>query len=138
MIKRISKKDKQDWKKFLDSKEKIENKDADIIKIQKNTNCTSIDLHGHTLENANKAINSFIYKCYLNNITMIKVITGKGLRSKNKQDPYLSTDLSMLKYSVPDYIKNNFELMKKIKHLDLESVNNSNKGAFDIILKKKL
>ena len=138
MIKKISKKDKQDWKKFLDSKEKIENKDADIIKIQKNTNYTSIDLHGHTLENANKAINSFIYKCYLNNITMIKVITGKGLRSKNKHDPYLSTDLSMLKYSVPDYIKNNSELMKKVKELDFDSVNDTSQGTFNIFLKKKL
>ena len=67
---------------------------------------------------------------------MIKVITGKGLRSKNKQDPYLSTDLSMLKYSVPDYIKNNSELMEIIKKIDLDSVNNPNKGTFNILLKK--
>ncbi len=53
----------------------------------------------------------------------IKVITGKGSRSKNKEDPYLSTDLSILKYSVPNYIKNNYELMKKIKELDFDSVN---------------
>ena len=98
----------------------------------------SIDLHGHTLENANEIISNFISKCHLNNINKIKVITGKGSRSKNKDDPYLSTDLSILKYSVPDYIKNNFEIMKKIKKLDLDSVNDVNKGSFDIILKKKL
>ena len=138
MIKKISNKDKKDWKKFLDSEEKIENKDITIVKTQKNIDCKSIDLHGYTLENANKVISNFIDKCYLNNITKIKVITGKGSRSKNKQDPYLSTDLSILKYSVPDYIKNNFELMKKIKQLDLYSVNDPNKGVFDIILKKKL
>ena len=68
----------------------------------------------------------------------IKVITGKGSRSKNKEDPYLSTDLSILKYSVPNYIKNNSELMKKIKELDLDTVNDVNQGTFDIILKKKL
>jgi len=138
LIKKISNKDKKDWKKFLDSEEKIENKDITILKTQKSIDCKSIDLHGHTLENANKVISNFIDKCYLNNITKIKVITGKGSRSKNKQDPYLSTDLSILKYSVPDYIKNNFELMKKIKQLDLYSVNDPNKGVFDIILKKKL
>ena len=138
MIKKISNKDKKDWKKFLDSEEKIENKDITIVKTQKNIDCKSIDLHGYTLENANKVISNFIDKCYLNNITKIKVITGKGSRSKNKQDPYLSTDLSILKYSVPDYIKNNFELMKKIKQLDLYSVNDPNKGVFDINLKKKL
>ena len=91
-----------------------------------------------TLENANEIISNFISECYLNNINNIKVITGKGSRSKNKEDPYLSIDLSILKYSVPDYIKNNFELMKKIKKLDLDSVNDINKGSFDIVLKKKL
>ena len=137
MIKKISKKDKKDWKKFLDSEETIEDKDITIIK-NKNISSRQIDLHGHTLENANEIINNFIDECYLNNINKIKVITGKGSRSKNKEDPYLSIDLSILKYSVPDYIKNNFELMKKIKKLDLDSVNDINKGSFDIVLKKKL
>ena len=138
MIKKISKKDKKDWKNFLDSGETIENKDLTIIENKKNIHSRSIDLHGHTLENANEIINNFISECYLNNINKIKVITGKGSRSKNKEDPYLSIDLGILKYSVPDYIKNNFELMKKIKKLDLDSVDDINKGSFDIILKKKL
>ena len=137
MIKKISKKDKKDWKKFLDSEETIEDKDITIIK-NKNISSRQIDLHGLTLENANEIISNFISECYLNNINNIKVITGKGSRSKNKEDPYLSIDLSILKYSVPEYIKNNFEIMKKIKKLDLDSVNDINKGSFDIILKKKL
>ena len=95
-----------------------------------------MDLHGYTLENANKVINNFIVKCYLENVSKIRVITGKGSRSKNKLDPYLSIDLSILKYSVPNYIKNNSELMKKIKELDLDSVNDVNQGTFDILLKK--
>ena len=135
MIKKISKKDQKDWKNFLDSRETIENKDI-TIEENKNIDCRSIDLHGLTLENANEIISNFISECYLNNINNIKVITGMGSRSKNKEDPYLSIDLSILKYSVPDYIKNNFELMKKIKKLDLDSVNDINKGSFDIILKK--
>ena len=95
----------------------------------------SIDLHGYTLENANKAINDFVNKCYLEEIRNIKVITGKGSRSKNKEDPYLSTDLSILKYSIPNYIKNNSELMKKIKELGLDSVNDVSQGSFNILLK---
>jgi len=138
LIKKISDQDQKDWKKFINSSEKLENKDKTIIKIKKNFNYKSIDLHGHTLENANKVISDFIDKCYLDNVEKIKVITGKGSRSKNKQDPYLSTDLSILKYSVPDYIKNNIKLMKKIKLLDLDSVKDTNQGTFNIILKKKL
>ena len=138
MIKKISDQDQKDWKKFINSNEKLENKDKTIIKIEKNSNYKSIDLHGYTLENANKVIGDFIDKCYLDNVKKIKVITGKGSRSKNKQDPYLSTDLSILKYSVPDYIKNNIKLMKKIKLLDLDSVNDASQGTFNIILKKKL
>ena len=138
MIKKISDQDQKDWKKFVNSSEKLENKDKTIIKIQKNSNYKSIDLHGYTLENANKVISDFIDKCYLDNVEKIKVITGKGSRSKNKQDPYLSTDLSILKYSVPDYIKNNIKLMKKIKLLDLDLVKDTSQGTFNIILKKKL
>jgi len=136
--KKISDQDKKDWKKFIDNNEKLENKDKEIQKDKKNFKKKTIDLHGYTLENANKVINNFIVKCYLENVSKIKVITGKGSGSKNKMDPYLSTDLSILKYSVPNYIKNNSELMKKIKELDLNSVNDVSQGTFDIILKKKL
>ena len=138
MVKKISDQDKKDWKKFIDNNEKLENKDKEIQKDKKNFKKKTIDLHGYTLENANKVINNFIVKCYLENVSKIKVITGKGSRSKNKENPYLSTDLSILKYSVPNYIKNNSELMKKIKELDFDSVNNISQGTFDILLKKKL
>jgi len=138
LIKKISNQDKKDWQKFIDGDDKLENKDIEIRKIEKNCKNKSIDLHGYTLENAHKVIRDFIEKCYLDDVSMIKVITGKGSRSKNKQNPYLSIDLSILKYSVPDYIKNNSELMKKIKQIDLDSVNDVNKGTFNIILKKKL
>ena len=136
MIKKISNQDKKDWKKFIEDDEKLENKDININKVEKNFKKKSIDLHGYTLENANKTITDFINKCYLEGIGNIKVITGKGSRSKNKEDPYLSKDLSILKYSVPNYIKNNFELMKKIKELDFDSVNDISQGTFNILLKK--
>ena len=138
MIKKLSNKDKKDWKEFTNSDEKLEIKDLDYNKFKKEFKKKSIDLHGYTLENANKVINDFINKCYLDGVDNIKVITGKGSRSKNKENPYLSTDLSILKYSVPNYIKNNSELMKKIKEMDFNSVNDESQGNFDILLKKKL
>ena len=138
MSKKISDKDKKDWKRFIDSGDKLENKDINNEELKKNLNKKSIDLHGYTLENANKTISDFINKCYQDGVVKIKVITGKGSRSKNKEDPYSSVDLSILKHSVPNYIKNNSELMEKIKDLDMNSVNNINKGTFNITLKKKL
>ena len=138
MKKKISDQDKKDWKKFIDSDDKLINKDLNNQNLKKNLKNKSIDLHGYTLENANKTIRDFINKCFLQDVENIKVITGKGSRSKNKEDPYLSTDLSILKYSVPNYIQNNYELMKKIKKLDFDSVNDISQGSFDILLNKKL
>ena len=138
MKKKISDQDKKDWKKFIDSDDKLINKDLNNQNFKKSLKNKSIDLHGHTLENANKTISDFINKCFLQGVESIKVITGKGSRSKNKEDPYLSTDLSILKYSVPNYIQNNYELMKKIKKLDFDSVNDISQGSFDILLNKKL
>ena len=136
MIKKISDQDKKDWKRFINNNERLENKDKEIQKNEKNFIIKSIDLHGYTLDNANKTISEFINKCYLEGVQNIKVITGKGSRSKNKEDPYLSTDLSILKYSIPNYIKNNSELMKKVKELDFDSVNDMSQGTFNILLKK--
>ena len=138
MKKKISDQDKKDWKRFIDGDDKLINKDLNNQNIKKNLKNKSIDLHGYTLENANKTIRDFINKCFLEEVESIKVITGKGSRSKNKEDPYLSTDLSILKYSVPNYIENNYELMKKIKKLDFDSVNDIGQGSFDILLNKKL
>ena len=134
MTNKLSDKDKKDWQKFLDSSEKLQNKDVDqlnnhIIYERK------IDLHGYTLEDANKKISEFIENCYANKVKKINVITGKGMRSKNLDDPYQSKDLSILKHSVPEYIKNNPELMSKIINIDFDSVNSPSKGNFDIILK---
>ena len=136
MIKKISEKDIKDWHEFIKKDEKLENKDN----IQEETTTKShveIDLHGYTLEGANKKMSEYINECYENNISAINVITGKGLRSKNKQNPYSSTDLGILKHSVPNYIKNNTELMNKIKFVDFDEEDKNNKGSFNIFLKKK-
>ena len=134
MTNKISDKDRKDWQKFLDSSDKLYNKDVH----QANTRIVSersIDLHGYTLEEANKKISEFIENCYVNKVKKINVITGKGMRSKNLDDPYQSKDLSILKHSVPEYIKNSPELMSKIINIDFDSVNSPSKGNFDIFLK---
>ncbi len=134
MKNKLSDKDKKDWQNFLDSSEKLQSKDLDQINNDLISE-RSIDLHGYTLEEANKKISEFLKNCYLNKVKKINVITGKGMRSKNLEDPYQSKDLSILKYSVPEYIKNNNELMDKIIKIDFESVNSPSKGNFDIFLK---
>ena len=134
MTNKLSNKDKKDWQNFLDSSEKLQSKDEDQLKNEVISE-KSIDLHGYTLEEANKQISKFIENCYVNKVKKINVITGKGMRSKNLEDPYQSKDLSILKYSVPEYIKNNSELMNKIIRIDFESVNSPSKGNFDIFLK---
>ena len=134
MTNKLSDKDKKDWQDFLNSSKKLQSKDIDQpnkIKILER----SIDLHGFTLDEANKEISEFIKNCYLNRVKKINVITGKGMRSKNLNNPYQSTDLSILKYSVPEYIKNSPELMEKIIRIDIDSVNSPSKGNFDIFLK---
>ena len=136
MTNKLSDKDKKDWEKFIKGNEKIENKDKEYSNNDKEFQEKTIDLHGYTLESANKIIFEYIKSCYSNNIDKINIITGKGLRSKNIHDPYQSNDLSILKYSVPNYIKNNSELMDKILKIDFESVNSPSKGNFDIFLKK--
>ena len=136
MIKKISEKDIKDWKEFIKKDEKLENKDntQDETTTKRHV---EIDLHGYTLEGANKKMSDYINECYENNISVINVITGKGLRSKNKENPYSSTDLGILKHSVPNYIKNNTELMNKIKFVDFDEEDKNNKGSFNIFLKKK-
>ena len=130
----ISDKDKKDWQKFINSTEKLPNKD---FKYQKNKNqkIRSIDLHGYTLDEANKTIENFINEAFSQNINKLIVVTGKGLHSENEKDPYVSKDLSILKYSVPEYVKNNPELMKRIVKIDFDAVNSPSKGNFDIFLK---
>ena len=134
MTNKLSDKDKKDWQNFLNGSEKLQIKDLEQINDQTILE-KSIDLHGFTLEGANKEISEFIENCYLNKVKKINVITGKGMRSKNINDPYQSSELSILKYSVPEYIKNNSELMKKIIKIDFESVDSPSKGNFNIILK---
>ncbi|MDC0234312.1 Smr/MutS family protein [Candidatus Pelagibacter sp.] len=135
MTDNISEKDKKDWETFLTSKEKLVNKD-DRSKKEKNPKIRSVDLHGYTLEQANKFIYDFIINSYKNEIKKIIVITGKGLHSDNEKNPYISKDLSILKYSVPEFILNNKNLMAKINEIKEANIEDGGSGAFYIFLKK--
>ena len=134
---KLSNKDKEAWDKFVNSKDKIKDKDEKYSRKSYYVSEKTIDLHGYTLENANIEIEKFILLCFERGISKINVITGKGSRSKNKEDPYQSKDLSILKYSVPNYIKENSNLMKKILKISYNDVENETKGSFDITLRKK-
>ena len=137
MNSKISDKDKKDWKSFILSKDKISNKDLKINKDKiKKKIIKKIDLHGFSLENANKVIEGFITQSFEEGINKIIVITGKGLRSKNDENPYVSKNLSILKYSVPEFIKSNVNLMKLIKNIKEADIEDGGQGAFYIYLKK--
>ena len=130
-------KDKQDWENFLNNKEKIPNKDFIHKKNIRYEKIKKIDLHGYTIEEANKAIEKFIQKSFDENVTKIIVITGKGLRSKNVENPYLSKDLSILKYSVPEFIENNKSLKRVIIETTDAKIEDGGSGAFYVYLKNK-
>ena len=136
MTNKISDKDKKDWENFVSSKETLPNKDNKSIKEKKFVT-KSIDLHGHTLEEANKSIQDFINKSYEDNINKLIVVTGKGLHSNNEKNPYVSKELSILKYSVPEFIKKNIDLVKKISEIKSANIEDGGDGAFYIYLKRK-
>ena len=134
MNKKFTDKDKKDWEKFINSKDKIFNKDlSENKKNYSSTGSKTIDLHGSSLESANKIVSEQIKLCSYSKIKKLIVITGKGLRSSTHNNPYVSKDLSILKHSVPEFIKSNSELMKLIK--EIKEANEGDGGAFDIYLK---
>ena len=137
MIKKISDKDKKDWENFLSDKTTLLDKDSDVSK--KNlVKIKTFDFHGFSLNEANETIEKIIKESFENNIRKLIIITGKGLHSENEKDPYKSKKLGILKYSVPEYIKNNKELMKFIHEIKEADIEDGGGGAFYIFLKKKL
>ena len=135
MTDNISDKDKKDWDEFTNSDEKLPNKDFTFQK-KKNLKIRFIDLHGYTLDGANKAIESFINKAFLENVNKLIVVTGKGLHSEHEKDPYVSKDLGILKYSVREFISNNSSLMSMINEITDAKIEDGGSGAFYIFLKK--
>ena len=130
----ISNKDKKDWENFITSKQKLY--DKDFKNKKKTVEVRSIDLHGYSLDEANKFIEKFIVKAFNENVKKLIVVTGKGLHSNKENDPYVSKDLSILKYSVPEYINKNKNLMEIISEIKEAKIEDGGSGAFYIYLKK--
>ena len=136
MSKKLSDKDLKDWNKFIKSKDKINPKDElNESSINKNKSTFTIDLHGYGLDQANKFVERTINECFEKQFSIVNIITGKGMRSKSAEDPYKSSELSILKHSIPEFINSNIELMKKIKNID--STDEKNLGSFNVYLKLK-
>jgi DNA-nicking Smr family endonuclease len=132
---KISEKDKKDWENFISSDEKLPNKDFKLSK-QKSFKVKSIDLHGYTLDEANNTIEKFIHESFKEKINKLIVVTGKGIHSQNEKDPYVSKNLGILKYSVPEFIESNKSLMNIINEIKDASIEDGGSGAFYIFLKK--
>ncbi len=137
MNNKISDKDKKDWDNFLSSDESLPSKD-DKIKERKIKKTYTFDLHGYSLDEANKKITDLIFNAHNNEVNRLIIVTGKGIHSQNKKNPYVSKDLGILKYSVPEFIKNNKELMSLINNIQDAEIEDGGSGAFYINLKKKL
>ena len=133
----ISDKDKKDWQDFLSKNDPLPNKDSKISEENK-TKSKSFDLHGYSLDQANKQIEDLIKSSHESGIKKLIIVTGKGIHSKNERDPYISKELGILRYSVPEYIRNQKELMKLINSIEEADHSDGGSGAFYIFLKKKL
>ena len=137
MNRKISKKDKKDWQNFISRKDKLPNKDLDLESKVNKKLIKTVDLHGFSLIDANNFIEKFIKECFENNAHKIIVITGKGLRSQNDKNPYISKDLSILKNSVPKFIKSKSSLIQLIKEIKEANIEDGGEGAFYILLRKR-
>ena len=136
MSKKLSDKDLRDWESFVKSKDRITSKDElNKTLIKKNKSTFKIDLHGLSLDQANKFIEKTINDCFEKDVSKLNIITGKGMRSKSAEDPYKSSELSILKYSIPEFIKSNADLMKLIKRV--ENTDEKNSGSFSVYLRSK-
>ena len=136
MNRNISDKDKKDWENFLSKSEKLQDKDR-IKEEIKNIKTKHIDLHGFSLDEANKKIKNFIVECFDSHVSKIIVITGKGLHSNNESNPYISKELGILKHSVPEFIKNDHELTNLIVEIKEANIEDGGSGSFYIYLRKK-
>ncbi len=136
MIKKkdLSQKDKKVWENFIKDPFDIYDKD---IKDQKSSRKDryKFDLHGFTLEDANKKVREILLSCIENKYKELLLITGKGIHSSNEKDAYVSKDYGKLKYSVPEFIKSNPELNKLIISIYEADIKDGGEGAILIKLK---
>jgi DNA-nicking Smr family endonuclease len=131
-----SSKDKKDWLDFTKQIGNISPKENDLsqenIEIKK---VLKLDLHGSSLTESNKMVKKFINECFNRGYKKLLIVTGRGLRSKSYDNPYVSEKLSVLKYSVPEFIKNDENLNNKISRISKAEIKDGGEGAIYIFLK---
>jgi len=134
----VPSKDKKDWVDFTENIGDIRLKESDFPDQKKEINkIKKLDLHGFSLSEANKVVKKFIIESFDNGYKKLLIITGKGLRSKSQNNPYLSEKLSVLKYSIPEYINSDENLNNKIIKISEADLKDGGKGAIYIFLKNK-
>ncbi len=132
--------DKKDWNNFIENLKHIEDKEIHFKNENDKTKVNRIkklDLHGYSLFEANKKVKKFINQSFEEGLRKLLIVTGKGSRSKVYNDPYRSKEMSILKNSIPDFIKNDQDLSEKIIGISEASVKDGGKGAIYILLKDK-
>tara|TARA_B100000029_G_scaffold458907_1_gene488658 strand:+ start:2836 stop:3273 length:438 start_codon:yes stop_codon:yes gene_type:complete len=130
--------DKRDWDQFIKKIANIQDKDADLDNENiRKSKIRKLDLHGFSLVEANKAVKKFIFESIRYGYKKILIVTGKGIRSKVYNDPYRSEKMNILKYSVPEYIKNDDDLFSEIRSISKAEIKDGGEGAFYVFLKEK-
>ena len=133
-----SSKDKKDWADFTKQMSNISVKESDFLEEnQQKIKARKLDLHGYSLDDANKVIKKFIIESFNKRYNKLLIVTGKGLRSKSYDNPYISKNLSVLKNSVPEYIKNDKNLNSIINKITKADQKDGGEGAINIFLKNK-
>ena len=132
----VATKDRNDWISFTKKMGSITVKEVDSVQQNLKINkVAKLDLHGFSLSEANKEVKKFIIESFQDGYKKLLIITGKGLKSKSHNNPYLSEKLNVLKYSVPEYITNNENLINKISKISKASLKDGGEGAIYIFLK---
>ena len=133
----VAPKDKRDWIDFTERLENIYDKDVDFTKQNISANkIRKLDLHGFSLVEANKIIEKFIIESFNREYKKLLIVTGKGLRSRVYNNPYLSEQMSVLKYTVPEFIKSDEDLFDKISRISKADLKDGDEGAFYVFLKQ--
>ena len=129
-------KDRKDWIDFTKKMDNIHVKKEDLAEQNIEMNrIKKLDLHGFSLIEANKKVKKFIIESFDNGYKKLLIVTGKGLRSKSYDNPYVSEQLSVLKYAIPEYIKNDENLNYKISKITQADPQEGGEGAISIFLK---
>ncbi len=132
----VSSKNKKDWIDFTKQIGKINLKESDFFQDGAEVNkVRKLDLHGFSLSESNKIVKKFVVESFDRGYKKLLIVTGKGLRSKSYDNPYISEKFSVLRYAVPEFINNDESLNNKVRKISIADIKNGGEGAIYIFLK---